>query len=649
LLRQGERGSGVDSIVSGLAVAAIGKLGSIIWDRFTKVSKDYDQEPDQLKERLENHLEYAANWSKHNQVHGMGDPEEIDETTIELSMDTHARNFRGQGSGAPIRTETDVLTDQYHYLILGEPGAGKTTTLRRLTRTILLEPPIGPTDKTQYPIVLPLRDLNAGATLFEKVADRIGLDYRTVELKKREQTGVDQYGRPIYEEITYHETRIGRTIIDRAIPEILNRTRALLLLDGIDELSSGQRDSVLRSIRELAPQLRSARIVASSRTGDYNFNLPGFRVAELQPLDDEQIRTIAEKWLSDDPDDFLQQLERLTYFDVADRPLLLTHLLLIYKHDQTLPRKPSLVYNRLTRLLLEEWDRARGIRRTTQYSGFDADRKREFLGAMAYNLTYHHDKKVFTEDDLIQAYNQERDVFGLPANEARRVAREIQTHNGIIVEGADDTYEFSHLTLQEFLCAEHLVRLPGPPTIPPEHASYPAPLAVSVALSRAPGHAFARVVLGRKNLEQLGPAGVDSFLRRLGQESPDFERSEALGAAMLKLFTMAAGPPDWRTIKDPLKKILSFERVVESIADVMHQYIVTIPDDKKRHEHLGLATRRDACFKKHYEFRLPGTAALPASLLPAVMKTCRTLTGKSKTQAKITIDKATANRIAEQE
>jgi hypothetical protein len=393
-------------------------------------------------------------------------------------------------------------------------------------------------------------------------------------------------------------------------------------------------------------RLNPARIVASTRSGDYTFNLPGFSVVEILPLDPDQTRSIAERWLPV-PEQFLESLKQLTYFDVANRPLLLTHLLLIYQRDRSLPRRPADVYHRVTRLLIEEWDRERGIKRASQYARFDPDRKREFLAALSYNLTYSHEKKAFSEGDLVQAYEEVREVFGLPSKQARKVAREIQTHNGIIAEGPGGTFEFSHLTLQEFLCAEHMVRLPGPPTIPAAHATYPAPLAVSVALSAAPGLAFARIFLGRKNLEQLGVEGTASFLRRLQQESPEFERSAALGAAMLKLFMMT-NSSDWRHITEPLNKIIQFDRVLEGIADATALYIAILQEGG-RLSYLPLQARGNAKLPANCDFPLPPRAALPIPLLPKIIAICGTILGESPRHRTIYIDSNMANRIVASE
>ena len=91
--------------------------------------------------------------------------------------------------------------------------------------------------------------------------------------------------------------------------------------------------------------------------------LEGFTAVEVAPLSATQVRDIASRWLPQ-PEEFLEALAALPYRDVADRPLLLRQLLLLYKRYGFLPEQPAQVYKRVIRLLLEEWDAQRHVVRT---------------------------------------------------------------------------------------------------------------------------------------------------------------------------------------------------------------------------------------------------------------------------------------------
>jgi hypothetical protein len=63
----------------------------------------------------------------------------------------------------------------------------------------------------------------------------------------------------------------------------------------------------------------------------------------------------------------------------------------------------------------------------------------------------------FDEADLARAYGTIADRYGLPQRQAGLVARELESHTGLIQQVGVD-YEYCHLSLQEFLAADSLVR-----------------------------------------------------------------------------------------------------------------------------------------------------------------------------------------------
>jgi hypothetical protein len=92
------------------------------------------------------------------------------------------------------------------------------------------------------------------------------------------------------------------------------------------------------------------------------------------------------------------------------------------------------------------------------------DRKAEFLANLAYNLTISVKRSAFTKDDLVHAYEKMFDNFGLPRGDAAKVANELESHTGLFVQGGYELFEFSHKSLQEYLTAEFIVKLPAIPS-----------------------------------------------------------------------------------------------------------------------------------------------------------------------------------------
>ncbi len=199
--------------------------------------------------------------------------------------------------------------------------------------------------------------------------------------------------------------------------------------------------------------------------------------------------------------------------------------------------------------MLQDWDEQRRVVRPSKYANFFVEEKLEFLSTLSFELTIEHKTVRFRPDQLEEIYRKIAPRFGLPAGEAAKVAREIETHTGIIVESGGG-FEFSHLSLQEYLCGYNLVRQPQGDRLMQYLREYPAPVAVAVALSSDPSAWFASLVLDVGGLKREWP--VQSFLVRLTQERPWFTLSEALGHAILGVL-MSYPDKDSRPFEDLLR------------------------------------------------------------------------------------------------
>ena len=185
---------------------------------------------------------------------------------------------------------------------------------------------------------------------------------------------------------------------------------------------------------------------------------------EIKPLNDEQIAIFADRWLGPEHGAiFVSQLNKSPFLDTAIRPLTLAHLCVIYDRIKRIPEQPKTIYRKIVRLLLEEWDEQRTVVRESAYANFDNDKKAEFLANLAYDLTSKLKTSTFDREGLITCYRDIHENFGLPASDATKVVDELETHTGLFLQSGRDRFEFSHKSLQEFLTAEFIVKLPSIP------------------------------------------------------------------------------------------------------------------------------------------------------------------------------------------
>jgi DNA polymerase III delta prime subunit len=599
------------SLSGEIATVAIKVVGSLLGEQLRAKNLAPDQDENRILECIEAHLEEVVAWSEQVQFFGMNSPASIQSATIALDIYAEPRRFRALTEQQEIRTERDLLTGPNHYLLLGEPGSGKTTTLKRLARSLLTEPPESGEDVYEFPLVIRLRELSEGESLYIRLAKIFGLKYVQHEVVTRIEAKVKGASS---KEIRHFELRIGDRRIEDVVQDCLNRTRALLLLDGLDEVKPESLTSAREELVHLGRHLRRSKIVLSCRSGDYNKQMDGFAVLEMCPLSSSQIKAIKDRWLGRHSDEFLRDLRQVPYYDLADRPLLLTQMLFIYKRYGYLPEQPSMIYRKVLRLLLEEWDAEREIARRSKYAGFDPDRKAEFLAALSYHLTYCMKEKSFSEDDLVKAYLAVYRPFNLPATEAREVAREIQSHTGIVLAGPHDSYEFCHLSIQEYLCANYLVRS-NIRSISKDIAAYSAPLAVAVSLSSKPGYWLGALILEPGNLKALGSPGVASLLSRLLVERPFFEVSEPLGFAIIRLIMDQRPEPRVISLATELLRI---DAVLESVAKALRWYNISLDLDS-RSLLLTVRLRRGFDAQQSYQVEVPTLGAIPGLLLPELL------------------------------
>lgn len=585
---------------------------SIFMSKLSKYLSGSEQNNFDLQKSISSHLIEVSNWSERIQFYGMDKAKHTDSDTIKLTLLT-PRKFRSKSNKYEEYDEKLLLQDNNHYLLLGDPGSGKTTTLKRLARNLLTASTDSSNDFFQYPIVIPLRELEQDICLYKHITKIFGLKYR-VEHEKNEQG-----------QIIETKTYIENELIEKAIPNILNNTKPILLIDGLDEVSPlpFQRQ-LISEIESLGRKLNNAKIILTCRSGNFIRTIEGFDLFEICPLSIPQVRNIANIWLNNSikTENFLEDLEKLPYYDLVDRPLMLCQLLHYYNHYDCLPKQPSLIYKKTIELFLKEWDEDRNIERSSRYCGFHPEVKAEFLSEMAYLLTYNIKKKVFSEENLIQSYYLMYESFDLPKNEAKQVAREIESHTGIITKSTENNYEFSHLSIQEYLCANYIVRCAFSSNIKQYISEYPAPLAVAVSLSSNPSVWLAGLILKHHNCNRFSEESLSVLLSRLFIENPKLKAEMNLGFAVLKIISEFYDE-NKEFLTKQLLKLFNIKNVKKSLALALVAYVVLEgKNDNSDHYHLRLADRNlnsDDEFPQDYEYQYPLDCSIPKQIIDNIM------------------------------
>lgn len=371
----------------------------------------------------------------------------------ELLQECNSEDFERFGLG--IITEERVpgrdAVEKYNKLIiLGKPGAGKTTFLKYVAlhcnncrsgfSTQLMPPEDGlktkPALSPLVPIFITLKDF-AEAT---------------------NKPGLLQY---------INQQFSGCQVEATQVADLLKNGRALILLDGLDEVREEDNRRILKEIRELSDEFWGNHFVMTCRIAAREYTFEKFTEVEVADFDDEQISTFATKWFKDKAvkaESFLKRLEQnYRIKQLATSPLLLTLLCLAFEESGDFPANRSELYKEGLDSLLKKWDAKRRIQRDQVYKKLSPQRKEDLLSKIALNTFKRGD--YFFKQQVAEQYITNYICNLLVANtdpedlqlDSEVVLRSIEAQHGLLVARAKGIYSFSHLTFHEYFTAREIV------------------------------------------------------------------------------------------------------------------------------------------------------------------------------------------------
>ncbi len=380
----------------------------------------------------------------------------------------------------------EAIRAERRLVLLGEPGAGKSTALRYLALLLALRLrgtvtriPGWPADDTPVPVVVPLGQVAA--------ALRAG--------------AADAYAAllQVLGDVLEAGVRVG---LRRFLTPALREGGVLLLCDGLDELAASAADggtpprvAVAAALRRLARETK-ARIVVTSRVlpyqapGDWKL-LPedGWMLRTVQPLAFGQTRAFVKSWYhalaTTDPDlaggkagahakALITELEQTARLHPLVRsPLLLTMLAILHYNTGDVPRDRARLYEECVELLLDRWEPERqpGMPRASliQRLGLPSlDPLRQVLHELAYQAQLQppgDDGRgmIGVEPLTLRMFTFFKRLGSLAEAETKVqlfLTMLDDEDSGLLQRRGDEGYAFPHLTFQEYLVACHLADHP---------------------------------------------------------------------------------------------------------------------------------------------------------------------------------------------
>ena len=345
----------------------------------------------------------------------------------------------------PVKSALETLrgSECPYALILGDPGAGKSSLLQYLALDWAETP------TAEIPLLIELRQ------------------YVTDENKPKDFLEFFHQGKRKICEL--NQLKLG---------EILQAGNALVMFDGLDEIfDKHRRNGVITEIIAFTNKYNRVRVIVSSRSVGYDagrLENAGFRHFTLDDLNEAQIREFIEKWhrfaLHDDKEsDRKEMRNRLqtaikdspAIGELAGNPLLLT-MMAILNRKQTLPRNRADLYEEAAKLLLYNWDIEYKKMQLT-LDDVDLDAKQAMLRRIAYYMQASHQglkansiQRDALEEEFV-AYLKSRDVPN-PRRVANQLIDQLRQRNFILCHYGNDDFGFVHRTFLEFFCAAEFVK-----------------------------------------------------------------------------------------------------------------------------------------------------------------------------------------------
>jgi len=324
--------------------------------------------------------QYAQNYTERHgilKVLGMREPVSLESvyTTVQFLDDAAIRSFESvetletvyreakqrsfQSKDCPKQAGITVANQKQYLMVLGSPGAGKSTFLRRMGLEAL-KGKKGQFKHARIPVLIELNTFNQGDVDIEH---KIAEEFRIC-------------GFPAHQEFT---------------AKALEQGKLLILLDGLDEVPTERMNQVIQHIQNFVDLHDKNRFIASCRVAAYRHNFRRFTDVAMAEFDDDQIKNFISNWFGREPQTGQECWQKLNHKDnkaakeLTQTPLLLTLVCLLYQRSRKFPTNRATLYERALRVLLEEWAAEKGVFKDDVYKGLDTKRKEMMLSEIAHD------------------------------------------------------------------------------------------------------------------------------------------------------------------------------------------------------------------------------------------------------------------------
>ncbi|BAT55813.1 unknown protein [Nostoc sp. NIES-3756] len=336
---------------------------------------------------------------------------------------------------------------------------------------------------TKYPKIILLGKVGAGKTTFlqsvalscaqgnfqsNHLAIFINLKSFAEDVKDFHQLSLFQY---------IHNFWMNCEISETELSTVLLHGRALVLLDGLDEIIGDNYNRIFNKIRTFINKFYKNKVIISCRSILHDSSFHGFTEVEIADFNKLKITEFVNKWflsvVQNSPvtsqiltNKFMHKLELIENIHILElcrTPLLLIFCCLLFQSATDFPSGNFEFYKQALNILLVRWDEIKGISDRQFTPNLSLLDKVKLLSRIAASSFYEGDyfitetklQQIIT-DYLLEQSNIKTDTDALEM-ESQKIIKIIELQHGLLIERARGIYSFSHLIFQQYFTAKEIV------------------------------------------------------------------------------------------------------------------------------------------------------------------------------------------------
>ena len=375
----------------------------------------------------------------------------------------------------------EAATLSRKWVLLGDPGSGKTTFVNYLTQILAQKnfenlPAWQEKERSILPVVIILRNF-----------------YRWAQSKGESRANSNLLRKFILHDLTNKDLIFANVLIENA----LEAGQAILILDGLDEVPPGEARTFVRdSILAFHSRYVKNRFLITCRVLSYQnekWQLPKeyFPSFQLVPFNNEKIAEFIKAWYSEVAQKWnvpeahttslakrlLNAVQRVDLARLAQNPLLLTVMALIHTEYGELPNSRAQLYQQAVDVLLWRWEQEKskehgGLSQMIallQEAGRDRNDLLLVLGQLAFeahrrggNMDVPEAVSGISQSELLATFRELHPMRSLDWAEA--ILDTMRLRSGLLIDRDGTVFTFPDRSFQEYLAATHLAKMPDFPT-----------------------------------------------------------------------------------------------------------------------------------------------------------------------------------------